>query len=249
MIVSAHQPNYLPWLGYFYKIANSDVFVIEDNLRYIKKSFINRNAIKTPRGAQWLTLNVLSEGRSGQLINEVEIDNSIQWGRIHLKTMKANYGKAPYFHDYWDLFESIYQEKWESLADLNETLVKLICEILGIRNVKFVRASELGVDGKSTSLLINMCKAVGGDTYLSGNGGKKYMNEGLFEKEGIQLKYSEFQYPVYNQLFGDFIPDLSVIDFIFNEGGSKFSNIKNEIKIKRGLNNELFQTSDCDCGK
>ena len=185
MIVSIHQPNYLPWLGYFYKIANSDVFVIQDNLLYIKKSFINRNTIKTPHGAQWLTLNVLSKGRSGQLINEVEIDNSIQWGKIHLKTMEANYGKASYFQEYRDQFESIYQEKWESLADLNETLVKLVCEMLCIKNVKFVRTSELGVDGKSTNLLINICKAVGADTYLSGNGGKKYMVEELFENEGI----------------------------------------------------------------
>lgn len=225
MIVSIHQPNYLPWLGYFYKIANSDIFVIQDNLLYIKKSFINRNTIKTPRGAQWLTLNVLSKGRSGQLINEVEIDNSIQWGRIHLKTLEANYGKAPYFQEYRDQFESIYQEKWESLADLNETLVRQICEMLSIKNVKIVRTSELGVCGKSTSLLINICKAVGADTYLSGFGGKKYMDEGLFENEGIKLKYSEFQHPVYNQLFGDFVPNLSVIDFIFNEGGSNFSNL------------------------
>jgi len=162
----------------------------------------------------------------------VEINNEIPWRGTHWKTFKANYSKAPYFLDYKDKFESIYQKEWESLADLNETLVKLICEILSIQNVKFIRASELGVCGKSTSLLINICKAVGGDTYLSGNGGKKYMEEELFEKEGIKLKYSEFQHPVYNQLFGDFVPNLSVIDFIFNEGGSNFSNLKDN---KRGL--------------
>jgi hypothetical protein len=225
MIVSIHQPNYLPWLGYFHKIANCDVFVLQDNVPYTT-NFINRNMIKTSCGASWLTLGVLTKGRQGQLIGDVKINNEIPWRRTHWKTIKANYSKAPYFSDYKDRFESIYQKEWESLADLNETLVKLISEILGIRNVKFVRASELGVCGKSTNLLINICKALGSDTYLSGNGGKKYMDEELFEKEGIKLKYSEFQHPVYNQLFGDFVPNLSVIDFIFNEGGSNFSNLK-----------------------
>lgn len=226
MIISIHQPNYLPWLGYFHKIANSEVFVFLDNVPYTKNSLINRNKIKTQRGANWMTLSVLTKGLNGQLIGDAEINNGMPWREIHWRTIKANYSKAPYFQDYKDRFENVYQKEWKNLADLNETLVELICEILGIRNVKFVRASELGVYGKSTSLLISICKAVGADTYLSGNGGKKYMDEELFEKEGIKLKYSEFRHPVYNQLWGSFVPNLSVIDFIFNEGGSNFSNIK-----------------------
>lgn len=230
MIVSIHQPNYLPWLGYFHKIANSEVFVFLDNVPYTKNSLINRNKIKTQRGASWMTLSVLTKGLNGQLIGEAEINNGMPWRETHWKTIKANYSKAPYFPDYKDRFESVYQKEWKNLAGLNETLVRLICEILGIRNVKFVRASELGVSGKSTGLLIAICKAVGADTYFSGYGGKKYMDEGLFEKEGIKLKYSEFQHPVYNQLWGDFVPNISVIDFIFNEGGSNFSNIKDNKK-------------------
>jgi hypothetical protein len=233
MIVSIHQPNYLPWLGYFNKIANSDVFIFLDSVQYTTKSFINRNKIKTPRGVQWITLPCLSTGRYGQLINEVEIANSKCWDRIHWNMIKGNYAKTPYFQDYKYLFESIYQKEWDNLAELNETLVKLICEILNIKNVKFLRASELNISGKSTEMLINICKAVGGDTYLSGNGGKNYMDEQLFEKEGIKLKYSEFQHPVYNQLWGDFVPNLSVIDFIFNEGGSNFLNIKDNNNEKR----------------
>jgi hypothetical protein len=229
MIVSIHQPNYLPWLGYFHKIANSEVFVLLDNVPYTRNSFINRNKIKTQRGANWMTLSVLTTGRSGQLIGEVEISNGTPL-ETNWKTIKANYSKAPYFPDYKDKFESVYSKEWKNLADLNETLIRLNCEILGIRDVKFVRASELGACGKSTGLLINICKAVGGDTYLSGNGGKKYMDEGLFEKEGIKLKFSEFRHPVYSQLWGDFVPNLSVIDFIFNEGGSNFSNLKDNKK-------------------
>ena len=230
MIVSIHQPNYLPWLGYFHKIANCDVFVSLDNVPYTKNSLINRNKIKTQHGARWITLSVLTKGHCGQLINDVKINNNVPWSKIHWKRLEANYAKAPHFQEYKDQFESIYQENWQTLTDLNETLLKLICEILCIKNIKFIRASELGVCGKSTALLVDICKAVGADTYLSGFGGKKYMDEELFGKEGIQLKYSGFQHPVYNQMWGDFIPNLSVIDFIFNQGGSNFSNINDSNK-------------------
>ncbi len=230
MIASIHQPNYLPWLGYFHKIANSDIFIFLDNVPYSKNNFINRNKIKTQHGETWMTVSVLTKGYYGQLINEVKINNKIPWSKIHWKTIEANYSRAAYFKDYKHLFESIYEKKWESLASLNETLIKLICDILGINNIKFIRASELNVSGKNTELLINICKAVGADTYFSGSGGKKYLDEGMFEKEGMILKYSEFQQPVYNQLWGDFIPNLSVIDLIFNERLSHFE-----------LRNDIFQ--------
>lgn len=229
MIVSVHQPNYLPWLGYFLKIANSDIFVFLDNVPYTKNSIINRNKIKTEHGAMWLTVSVLTKGRYGQLINEVEINNNVPWSKIHWKTIWANYAKAPYFQSYSSLFESVYQREWRKLSELNETLIRLICEIFSIKGVKFIRASELNVSGKSTELLINICKALGADTYLSGFGGKKYMNEKLFEKRGIELKYYEFQHPIYKQLWGDFISNLSVIDLLFNEG-CWISNRQNFIK-------------------
>ncbi len=220
MIAGIHQPNYIPWSGYFYKIANSDIFIFLDNVPYTKNSFINRNKIKTQHGEAWMTISVLTKGRYGQMINEVEINNNIPWGKIHWKTIEANYAKAPYFEEYKHLFEDIYQKKWENLMEFNEAMIKMICEILCIKNIKFIRASELDVSGKNTRLLINICKAVGADSYFSGSGGKKYMDEELFEEEGVKLKYSEFQHPVYDQLWGDFSPNLSVIDLIFNKGGS-----------------------------
>ncbi len=217
-IVAIHQPNYLPWLGFFYKIAKCNIFVLLDNVQYTKNGFINRNKIKTPQGAIWLTVDVLTKNRYGQLINEVEINNSLPWGRTHEKSIAQNYSQSPYFSKYRDLFESVYDQRWGNLADLNEALIKVICEILGIKNVKFIRASELNVSGQSTELLVNICKAIGTDTYLSGPTGKEYMNEGLFEREGINLRYSDFKHPIYTQLWGDFIPNLSVIDLLMNEG-------------------------------
>jgi len=180
--------------------------------------FINRNRIKTPQGTRWLTVDVLTKGHYGQLINEVEINNSVPWSSIHEKSISQNYSKAPYFRKYRTFFEDIYHQKWERLADLNEALIKVICQILGISSVEFIRASELNASGESTELLVNICRAVGADTYLSGPSGNKYLDEGLFASEGINLRYTDFKHPIYTQLWGDFIPNMSVIDSIFNEG-------------------------------
>ena len=219
MIAAIHQPNYLPWLGYFYKIARSEVFVFLDNVQYGKNNIINRNKIKTAQGAAWLTVGVLSKGRLGQLIKDVDINNDTSWRRTHEKSISQNYSKAPYFKKYKDFFEDIYYKQWEKLVHLNEALIKLNCDLLGIRDVKFIRASELSISGQSTELLINICKAIGADTYLSGFGGKKYMDEKAFEQASISLSYYDFDHPTYNQLWGEFIPNLSIIDLLFNEGG------------------------------
>ena len=219
MIVAIHQPNYLPWLGYFYKIANCDVFVFLDNVQYSKNDVINRNKIKTPQGEAWLTVGILSKGHYGQPINEVKINNDVPWAGTHWKSLAQNYRKAPYFREYEGLFENVYRHKWEGLADLNKHLTGIVLEILGIKGVKLVLASELSASGKSTELLINICKAVGGDVYLSGFGGKNYMDEAAFEKEGLVLRYYDFKHPTYSQLWGDFIPNLSIVDLLFNEGG------------------------------
>lgn len=218
MIAAIHQPNYLPWLGYFYKIASCDVFVFLDNVEYSKEGFINRNKIKTPQGAIWLTTGVLTKGHHGQLINEVKINNSVPWSVIHRKSISQNYSSAKYFNEYFPSLENIYRETWERLADLNEALIRLMCKMLNIAGIKFVQASELSVPGKSTELLVNICNAVGADTYHSGPSGRNYMDEDLFKKQHIRLEYSNFKHPTYEQLGGDFIPNMSVIDLIFNEG-------------------------------
>ncbi|MCK4820225.1 WbqC family protein, partial [bacterium] len=150
MIVGIHQPNYLPWLGYFYKIARSDIFVFLDNAQYSKNSFINRNKIKTPQGAAWLTVDVLTKGRFRQLINEVEINNDTFWSNTQEKTISQNYSKALYFEKYKNFFEDVYHRRWQKLVDLNEALITLSCDILGISGVKFIRASELNVRGQGT---------------------------------------------------------------------------------------------------
>lgn len=230
MIIGIHQPNYLPWLGYFYKIARSDIFVFLDNAQYSKSSFINRNKIKTSQGAAWLTVDVLKKGRFKQLINEVEINNDTSWSSTHEKTISQNYSKARYFEKYKNFFEDVYHRRWQQLVDLNEALTTLICDISGISGVKFIRASEINVRGQSTELLINICKAVGADTYLSGFGAKQYMDEKAFEQANISLRYYDFEHPTYHQLWGEFIPNLSIIDLLFNEGDKSLEILLRKIR-------------------
>jgi len=217
-IVAIHQPNYLPWAGYFYKIMSSDTFVFLDNVQYEKNSFINRNRIKTPQGASWLTVDVITKKRFGQPINDVEINNRVSWNRKHWKTISQNYSKASFFDSYKEIFENTYQRKWEKLVDLNKYLIISICDVMGIEDTNFINASELDVYGKGTELLINICKILRADVYLSGFGGAKYMEEDAFRSKGINLKYYDFKHPEYNQQFGEFIPNLSVADLLFNEG-------------------------------
>lgn len=216
--VAIHQPNYLPYLGYFYKIANCDKFVFLDNVQYGKNGFVNRNRIKTPNGEAWLTVGVFTKRHFGQLINEAKTNNGVNWRYDHWRSIQLNYARALHFGEYGSDVEKTYLRHWSYLANFNERLIKVICGLLGIRNVQFFRASELKVSGGGTELLVNICKSIGGDAYLSGASGEKYMDEELFKKESIKVLYSEFEHPIYTQLWGGFTPDMSIIDLLFNEG-------------------------------
>lgn len=218
MIVGIHQPNFLPWLGYFYKLAKSDVFVLLDNVQYTKNSFINRNRIKTPQGAKWFTVPVKIKGRFGQLIEDVEINNLVDWRKKHLGALEANYKKARFFETIFQELKTIYYtDDWSNLCELNIQLLEWVLSMLKLEK-KLVRASDLNVEGESTQLLINIVKTLGGDVYLSGFGGAKYQEEKLFKEAGITLAYYEFEHPIYPQLWSDFIFNLSIIDLLFNHG-------------------------------
>jgi hypothetical protein len=228
MIAAIHQPNYLPWLGYFYKIYRCDVFVFLDNVQLPQgRSFVNRNRIKTAQNTLWLTVPCKKKDRPGQLISEVDIYNNIDWQKKQWRTLEHNYRKALYFSQYHDFFQDLYRREWTKIAELNEYAVEAISKIFGL-NCKFIRASTLKVTGSGTELLINICKAAGADTYLSGSGGGNYMNEDAFEKEGIKLEYHDFKHPTYRQLWGDFIPNLSIIDLLFNEGEKSLEILKGQ---------------------
>jgi len=228
MIVGIHQPNFLPWIGYFYKIARSDAFVFLDSVQYSKNSFINRNRIKTPQGAVWLTVPV--SFKFGQLINEVTISNKTDWREKHLKTLEMNYKRATFFEDVFKIIKRIYYLKdWQNLSDFNIRLIRAVLSYLGL-DKPLVKSSSLNVKGKSTELLLQIIKKVDGNIYLSGFGGAKYQEEKLFKKEGIELVYYNFSHPTYAQLWGNFISNLSIIDLLFNYGKESTKIILGEYK-------------------
>lgn len=221
MILSAHQPQYIPWLGYFDKIDKSDCFVFLDTVQYKKREFQNRNKIRTKAGSLWLTVPVKTKGASLQRLSDVRIDNETDWQKEHINSLQTWYADAPYFSEYFSFFRSIYARKWEKLIDLNIEIIKFILEALEIKT-KIYLESNLKTRQVSTLRLIEICQKLEADTYLSGAGGKDYLDEFEFTNNKIILQYQNFTHPKYVQQFESadykFCPYLSVIDLLFNLG-------------------------------
>lgn len=226
MIVAIHQPNFIPWLGFFYKWSLADVYVLLDDVQFSKNSFINRNRIKTPQGKQWLTIPVVQKKRFGQKICETKIIENDRWKRKILGSIKANYSKARFFNEYYDELEEVFFEAGNMLVELNIMLLDWIESELMINTPKIYSSKIEKSSGTSTERLVSICKQLGADEYLSGFGGSKYQDEKLFNASGIHLKSYNFKHPVYPQLWGDFIPNLSILDLLFNCGPKSADYIK-----------------------
>jgi hypothetical protein len=233
MILTAHQPVYLPWLGLFHKIAISDAFCYFDDVQYQIKDFNGRNKIKTINGPIWLTVPVKAKGYRDKKIREIEIDNSHNWRNKHFKSIYLNYKKAPFFNNYVDFFEDTYKKEWQYLTNLNEYMLKWFLNELGIK-VKYHKASELDFHGYKSDLVLNMCKKLKADLYIFGALGKDYAKEENFNKEGIKIYFQDYKHPVYPQINGEFLPYMSIIDLLFNCGPKSLEIImENNITKKR----------------
>ncbi len=225
MIISVHQPQYLPWLGYFAKIDQADVFVLLDTVQFKKNEWQNRNKIKTAQGWQWLTVPVMY--KFPQLINEVQINNSDKWQHKQQQAVISNYAKASCKNVLGSFFDELFSREWGYISGLNIFVVKRLTQILGISTPIHI-ASELGQFSEDPDeRLIAITKHFNADTYLAGSGGLDYMDLKKYENNGIKVIFQDYTHPVYNQLFGDFEPFMSVIDVIFNHG-------KESLKILRG---------------
>ena len=223
LILSVHQPNYFPYPGFFHKIKQSDIFVVLDNVQYAKGS--NRNKIIVNNGWTWITVPINKLHKFSRNL-EVEINNEIDWRSLHWAKISFSYTNAKYFHLYKEYFEKLYNRNWKMLSELNFKTAKKIVEWLGIKT-EFVIESELKVKGKSTERIINLCKTLGADTYLSGIGGKRYLNEKLFENNNIKLVYQNYLPTPYKQHLSDsFIPNLSIIDLLANMGPNSMNVIE-----------------------
>jgi hypothetical protein len=218
VIVSAHQPNFAPWLGFFDKMLHSDVLVLLDNVQFIKRGYQNRARIKAAGGPQWLTVPVISKGRYDQATRDVEIDETARWRAVHLRTLHTVLAKAPHRDELLEVVEPIYgRDDVHRLVDLNLALIRAMADRLGIAT-RLVSASELDVEGSSTRLMLRLTRAVGGDAYLSGPTGRKYLEPELFDEAGLELRYHSFDAFEYPQLHGAFEPGLSCLDYVANCG-------------------------------
>ncbi len=217
MLVTIHQPEHLPWLGFFDKVRQAQKVVLLDSVQFEKNYFQNRNQIRNKQGPLWITVPVLGKGRSDQLIKDVEIDNTQHWRRDAWRSLEMNYRRTLYWGEYAPYFQELYEQEWTRLVDLNLSILKWLAEKLGLRR-EFVRSSEVACEGKGSELLLNLCKKTGATAYLSGAHGKDYLDPALFAAAGIDVRYQDFKQPMYKQLYEPFVPNLSAVDLLFNHG-------------------------------
>jgi hypothetical protein len=218
VIVSINQPAYLPWLGYFHRIAVSDLHVVLDHVQFEKNSFTNRNKLRIGSTSAWLTVPLRTKGRFGDLaINEVEIADDGRWAAKHLATIRQGYARAPFFADHEASLESIYCRRWRRLIDLVDELTSYQLMSFGIDKAT-LRSSELAVGGHKEELVLNICRQVGATTYLSGSLGRQYLREEPFREAGIEVLYHEYAYPEYRQVHQGFVPHLAALDMLLNCG-------------------------------
>jgi len=216
--VSIHQPNYIPWLGFFEKVINSDIYVVFDDVQYPRgKDFANRNQIKTNAGKLWLTIPIKDKGTLKPWNKTQYIDNG--WKNKHLKNIESFYKKSPYFEKYYNGIVKIFQPEYEYLIDLNVALIKFILKQLEAET-KIILSSDIKTDKTGLDKILHILKELKATHYISGagDGSKRYINEAEFKNNNIELIWQEYDHPKYSQLHGEFIPYLTILDLLFNEG-------------------------------
>ena len=214
-IVAINQPGYLPWMGFFKRIMYSDIFVFLDDVQYLKKDWQNRNKIRTSQG--WIWLSVPVKKNDLENLNKVDIDYSENWISTHKKSIRYNYSKSKFFDDHWPFFEQLFEKKFTRLIDLNMEIINYVLQTLDIKT-KTIFASELEVIGKKSDLNLSICKTLNADVYLSGTLGQDYIKIDDFKNNDIDVKFADYRHPVYPQYFDPFIPNMAIIDLLFNCG-------------------------------
>jgi hypothetical protein len=216
LTVAIHQPQYLPWPAYFDKADQCDVFVHLDTVQFQRAGFQNRNQIKTAHGPLWLTVPV--HASRPDLINEVRIAPE-PWAPKHVETVFRAYSRAPHLDWFRCEVADMLAQPWERLVDLNLAIARRFFACFGIR-ARQIRASEIDVTGSKDDLIIAICRALGADTYLSGEGARAYQDPQKFVDAGIELKYQSYAAAEYAQCHAGlgFLPNLSALDMVLNLG-------------------------------
>ena len=218
MLVTIHQPHYLPWLGYLHRMARSDVFVLLDHVQFERANYQTRTRILERGEPRWLTVPVTQRSQKDTILEKrIGSPEDVQ---KHFLTLKHSYREAPYLGFYTAELRRIYAAKWETLVDLNAAALGFLRDAFDIRT-PIVRSSELGVGGAKAGLVLNICKALGARGFLAGLGASRhYIDAQAFAREGVRVHYQQFDHPRYSQCESSaaFVPGLSAVDMLFNCG-------------------------------
>ena len=237
MIITIHQPEHLPWLGFLNKASKADLFVILDSVQFEKNYFQNRNRIMGTNGVQWIGIPVSLSGHMNASIAETMISNiDKKWKEKYLRTIKMSYGKYPFFDEVYPLIENSISINTKYFCDINVEMIKSLFKKLDI-NCEIVKSSDLHVSGLKSDLILDICKKTKAESYIAGPSGRDYLNLSDFKKENIKVFYNDFVHPVYEQRKGDvFISHLSSIDLFMNVGF--FEGKKILMEGNKGLNDK-----------
>ena len=217
-VLSMHQPNFIPWIGYFHKIRKSDVFVLLDEVQIPRgKSVANRNKIKSAQGELELVVPLAKEkGYEGKITYTMARIADQKWQKKALKAVELNYSKAPYFDRYFPIIKELFN--YNDFCSMNVGFIRFVVKELDIDTPLNLLSEIDGKLGNKNELIVNLCRRFDANVYLSGKGASKYNDPDYLKDNGIKLEYQEFEHPVYRQLHGDFIPYLSVLDLLMNYG-------------------------------
>ena len=217
VIIGIHQPNFLPWFGYFLKIARSNKFVFLDDVQISNSSsYVNRTSININGKPKWLTVPI-QRRKDNNIINKTKYLDT-KWRVKAIKTLKINYGNALYFKENEEFINNLINYKSNWISEYNKFIITEICKALDL-STPLYSAADFSINKTSTERLLALVKTLDGNIYLSGSGGNKYQDVDIFESNFIQVKYNLFSHPRYNQLkTNTLIAGLSIIDFIFNIG-------------------------------
>ncbi|MEI6221561.1 MAG: WbqC family protein [bacterium] len=226
MRIGILQPGYLPWLGFFEQLAKVDIFVLYDDVQYTTKDWRSRNKIKTANSSIWLT--VPTHGSQQLLINEVKLVQDNVWKKKHLKSIELSYKKAPYFDWLMPDLERIINKELKYLIDLDSELITMLANKIGIKT-NIINSSSLNIQQPDKNIkIIETIKALDGTYFYDGKSSQEFIDVPLFNQHGITVEFQDYKHPTYPQLWGTFVPYLSVIDLLFNVGEESFKYIINK---------------------
>jgi len=216
VIVTAHQPAYLPWLGLLHKAALADTFVLVDTVQFERDSFVNRNRLRCPEGWRWLTVPVLAKGHMTADMRSLRIAPR-PWARKHRTALQMFYGRAPFFAEHAPFLDDLYQRDWELIVDLCEHTLLYLFRAFDI-GARLVRASTLGLSGTKSDLVLDLCRATGARTFVFGALGRRYAQIDAFVAAGIHTVFQDYQHPSYPQAYPGFVPAMNAFDLLMNVG-------------------------------